>query len=384
VALDSAKASLTHRLNQRRTAGLLRQLRQPEGRVDFCSNDYLGLARSEALRRAIDQAVVEYPLLPSGSTGSRLLAGNTALAEALEAELADFHRAEAALLFNSGYDANVGLLASLPQRGDTLLTDELIHASMIDGARLSYATRHKFRHNDLQDLERHLRQATGTVYVAVESVYSMDGDLAPLPELCDLCDRYGAALIVDEAHATGVFGSQGEGLVVALGLETRVFARVHTFGKALGVHGAVVVGPGVLRDYLINFARSFVYSTALPPHSLLAIRCAYAQLRAEPERIARLHENRWFFLQEAAEHLPDAGWTATESPILGLLVPGNAACRAVAERVQAAGFDLRPILSPTVPAGRERIRICLHAFHTEAEIRSLVRAIQSSLSSVTP
>jgi 8-amino-7-oxononanoate synthase len=262
-------------LEKRRSAGLLRSLKTPENLIDFCSNDYLGLARSVTLRQTIEQSVAVHSNRLNGSTGSRLLAGNSALAEELETELAAFHDTEAALIFNSGYDANVGLLASLPQRGDTLLTDDLIHASMIDGARLSVANRFKFRHNDLDDLENRLKRATGTVYVAIESVYSMDGDLAPLTEIVELCEHYEAALIVDEAHATGVFGPQGGGLVQSLGLQKRVFARVHTFGKALGVHGAAVVGSASLRDFLINFARSFVYSTALPPHSLLAIHSVY-------------------------------------------------------------------------------------------------------------
>ncbi|WP_128547456.1 aminotransferase class I/II-fold pyridoxal phosphate-dependent enzyme [Larkinella soli] len=359
-------------LENRRASGLLRRLKQPEGLVDFCSNDYLGLARSPALRQAVETAVAALPPLLNGSTGSRLLAGNTALAEELESEMASFHAAEAALIFNSGYDANVGLLAGLPQRGDTLLTDELIHASMIDGARLSVAHRHKFRHNDPGDLEDKLRRSTGTVYVAVESVYSMDGDLAPLSDLAGLCDRYGAALIVDEAHATGVFGPAGQGLVQALGLQNRVFARVHTFGKALGVHGAAVVGPAVLRDFLINFARSFIYTTALPPHSLLAIRCAYAFLRANGSLKDRLHELRSYFQQQVERQLPEREWTSAESPIVGLVVPGNEACRAVAARLQQGGFDVRPILSPTVPTGRERLRICLHAFNTEQEIDELI------------
>ncbi|MGA0560440.1 aminotransferase class I/II-fold pyridoxal phosphate-dependent enzyme [Larkinella sp. VNQ87] len=363
-------------LEKRRSAGLIRSLTKPAELLDFCSNDYLGLARSAALRQRIEQAVAAQSDWPSGSTGSRLLTGNSALAEDVETELAVFHDAESALIFNSGYDANVGLLASLPQRGDTLLTDELIHASMIDGARLSLAHRHKFRHNDLHDLETKLKNATGTVYVAIESVYSMDGDLAPLAEIADLCDRYEAALIVDEAHATGVFGPNGGGLVQALGLQNRVFARIHTFGKALGVHGAAVVGSAILRDFLINFARSFVYSTALPPHSLLAIRSAYQLLPESEPLIARLHALRQYFQAQIQEQLPHTEWTSANSPILGLIVPGNEACRAVAAKLQQAGFDIRPIVSPTVPAGRERLRICLHAFNSEAEIDALVQTLK--------
>lgn len=382
--VTKAENVLHQLLQKRREQGIYRSLKQATGLVDFCSNDYLGLARLPQLQQEIARVIAEAHALPNGSTGSRLLAGNSALAEDLEAQLATFHATEAALLFNSGYDANIGLLASLPQRGDTLITDELIHASMIDGARLSYAERYKFRHNDLTDLEAKLRKANelrpdGAVYVAVESIYSMDGDRAPLTELVELCEHYGAALIVDEAHATGVVGPTGAGLVQALGLENRVLARVHTFGKALGVHGAVVVGSALLRDYLINFARSFVYTTALPPGSLLAIQGAYAHLSQHPELVHQLSEVVTYFQQLAAEHLPLAQWTSTDSPIQGLLVSGNEACRSVALNVQRAGFDVRPILSPTVPAGRERLRICLHAYNTKTEIEQLIATLQRAM-----
>lgn len=373
---STALHALSDRLAIRRQNGLIRQLQTATGRVDFCSNDYLGFAHAPALKAAIRQADDDHTEALTGATGSRLLAGHTALADAVEHELALFYQTEHALVFNSGYDANLGLLASLPQAGDTLLTDELIHASMIDGARLSYATRHRFRHNDLNDLETKLRVATGQVFVAVESVYSMDGDLAPLQELADLCDRYGAALLVDEAHATGVYGPNGEGLVVALGLQERVLARVHTFGKALGVHGAAIVGPAVLRDYLINFARPFIYTTALPPHSFLAIRCAHRYLPTQTDARQRLHERVRYLHQRVRQALPDSVWTASSSPIQGLIVPGNEPARRVADRAQRAGFDLRAILSPTVPVGQERLRICLHAFNTEAELDNLIDTLK--------
>lgn len=370
---------LSERLDTYRQNGLLRQLRTSDGLVDFCSNDYLGFARSSALKAAIQQADVEHTNARSGATGSRLLAGQTTLADEVEKELAAFYQTDAALVFNSGYDANLGLLACLPKAGDTLLTDELIHASMIDGARLSYATRRRFRHNDLTDLEAQLQQATGQVFVAVESVYSMDGDLPPLLDLADLCDRYGAALLVDEAHATGVYGEHGEGLVVALGLQKRVLARVHTFGKGLGVHGAVVVGPAVLRDYLINFARPFIYTTALPPHSFLAIRCAHQLIKAQSESRQQLHDRLNYFRQKAEELLPGATWTDSQSPIQCLIIPGNEQARYVANQAQRIGLDVRAILSPTVPAGQERLRLCIHAFNTIDEIDQLLAVLQQAL-----
>ncbi|GAB3564978.1 pyridoxal phosphate-dependent aminotransferase family protein [Spirosoma luteolum] len=369
--------ALTDRLLVRQQANAFRSLRVGNTLVDFCSNDYLGFAKDSTLSDTIQQAT-QTQAYANGATGSRLLAGQTDLADALEAELARFYHCDASLLFNSGYDANIGLMACLPQRGDTLLTDELIHASMIDGARLSYADRIRFRHNDLDDLESKLRVAIGHCFVAVESVYSMDGDFAPLEALCELCDRYGAGLIVDEAHATGVYGPRGEGRVVALNLQERVLARVHTFGKGLGVHGAVVTGSAVLRDYLINFARSFIYTTALPPHSLLAIREAHRYLAKLPDARQTLHQRLAYFHAQRSRHLPHTHWTDSQSPIQCLLVPGNDQARQLAAAGQAAGLDLRAILSPTVPIRQERIRICFHAFNTNEQIDRLCAVLQPS------
>ena len=381
---DSVGQILSERLAVHQQNGLLRQLKLVNQKVDFCSNDYLGFARSSALKLLIHQAHAEQPETHNGATGSRLLAGHTLLAQELEEELARFYQTEAALVFNSGYDANLGLLACLPRAGDTLLTDELIHASMIDGARLSYATRQRFRHNDLADVEAKLKAACesvkkGQVFVAVESVYSMDGDMAPLRELVDLCEQYGAALLVDEAHATGLYGPNGEGLVVAMGLQNRVLARVHTFGKALGVHGAAVVGPAVLRDYLINFARTFIYTTALPAHSLLAIQCAHQFRKTHASTPIQLQKQLTYFQQQINHSLPNTTWTDSQSPIQCLILPGNDFARRVAYRAQQAGLDVRAILSPTVPAGQERLRLCLHAFNTTEEIDQLVAILQTTL-----
>lgn len=387
ILTQSVLDTLTERLSNYQQAGLLRQLRTTDGFVDFCSNDYLGFARSAELKKAIQKADEQYVLARTGATGSRLLAGQTQLADDVEQELAAFYQTETTLVFNSGYDANLGLLACLPKAGDTLLTDALVHASMIDGARLSYATRHRFRHNDLDDLENKLRgaaqtQPDGQIFVAVESIYSMDGDVAPLCEMVELCERYGAALLVDEAHATGIYGPVGEGLVVELGLQERVLARIHTFGKALGVHGAAIVGTAVLRNYLINFARSFIYTTALPPHSLLAIRCVHEHVRTHSGARNQLNGQLTYFRERVYELLPNAIWTDSESPIQCLIIPGNNQARYVANAAQKTGLDVRAILSPTVPTGQERIRLCIHSFNTTEEIDQLVAILQIALSEV--
>ena len=211
----------------------------------------------------------------TGSGGSRLLAGNYPLIEKLEKSIASFHDAEAGLIFNSGYDANIGLLSCIALKEDTILYDQLIHASLRDGIRLGYAQSFSFEHNNPASLELRLKQAAGTVYVVTESLFSMDGDLAPLQEMAALCEQYNAKLIVDEAHATGIVGEHGEGLVQHLQLQSKCFARIHTFGKALGVHGAIVLGSSFLRSYLINFSRPFIYTTALPPCTVQHIAEAY-------------------------------------------------------------------------------------------------------------
>ncbi len=216
--------------------------------------------------------------LPSGATGSRSITGNSQLAEETEQLIANFHGREAALIFNTGYMANVGLFSCIAGKGDTFISDEYIHASMIDGMRLSYANRLRFKHNDIADLEKKLKIATGNKIVAVESIYSMDGDEAPLKEIVAACKKHDALLIVDEAHATGVYGDKGDGLVCKYGLQNDVYAVVHTFGKALGLHGAVVTGSKVLRNFLLNQARSFIFTTALPPHNYLLVQKAYGLL----------------------------------------------------------------------------------------------------------
>lgn len=359
------EAFLTHKLEERRTADAFRQLKLVSGMVDFCSNDYLGIARwpvSPPERQ-----------LPHGSTGSRLLSGNSAAAEALEKQIADFHQAEAALIFNSGYDANLGLLSAVAQKNDTIFYDQLSHASLRDGIRLSFAQSFGFRHNDLQDLEKKLQLAgAGQKFVVTEGVFSMDGDQPPMEELVRICAASGAHLIVDEAHSLGVLGPRGEGLVQAGGWHSHCFARVYTYGKAAGAHGAAIVGSRLLKDYLINFSRPFIFTTALPENTLQAIQEAYHLFPQMEEARNQLRQliQRFQAAPLAYQKL------VSETPIQGILVPGNAAVKAVAGKLQAAGLDARPIVYPSVPKGGERIRIVLHAFNTVAELDRLVEQLQ--------
>ena len=295
-------------LAEREQNGLLRKLSHSFPGIDFCSNDYLGFSRLGLLDAKLS-SVAEQDAEPGekprgyfGATGSRLISGNTRLMEEAEKQIALFHHAQSALIFNSGYDANVGLLSSVPQKTDLILYDEHIHASIYDGIRLSHATHYKFKHNDLEaldDLIQRHKKSFDNMYVVVESIYAMDGDSAPLLELVEICqDSKNIFLIVDEAHAIGVFGKQGRGLCNALSIEKECFARIYTYGKAMGCHGAAVVGSDILRNYLINFSRTFIYTTALPHYSIEAIKHAY-QLLIETDQKEALQNNIAYFYSKA-------------------------------------------------------------------------------------
>lgn len=362
---------MQQKLAQRSLQGNKRELFLTGNGIDFFSNDYLGLARGRA-GNAMRQA-------SSGATGSRLLSGNSRVAVKLENFLATYHDQEAALLFNSGYDANLGLFAAVANRHTTVLYDEYCHASILDGIRLSYAKKaFRFKHNNLPDLQQKLEQhtTTGPLIIAIESVYSMEGSIAHLEAIINLAEQYGAAVIADEAHATGIFGAQGEGLVQQLGLQHRVFARVHTFGKAMGCHGAVVVGGTLLKDYLVNFARSFIYTTALPEQALHTIAQAYRSMQDKPEARLHLHQLILYFRRQLATQ-NTTGWVDSETPIQSFIVGNNGQTRALGVHLANRGIRVSTVLSPTVPEGRERIRVCLHAFNTEAEIDLLLHAISS-------
>lgn len=370
--MSNVEQFLNLKLKERENNLSIRNLSIQVPPIDFCSNDYLGLAKSYDLKNVISTVVSNLPDYKNGSGGSRLLSGNSAYIEETEQLIANFHQAESGLIFNSGYDANIGLISSIPQRGDTIITDELIHASIIDGCRLSYATRFKFEHNSLTGLEEKLKIAKGNIFVVVESVYSMDGDLAPLKEIASLCEKYKANLIVDEAHATGIFGELGKGLINQYNLQTRVFARVVTFGKAIGTHGAIILGSKNLRHYLINFARSFIYTTAAPIHNIVAVRTAYQLLPKLDHKV--IHQKiKLFRALVKGNNIESLNSLST---IQGIVFSSNEATKNASKVLQEKGFDVRAILSPTVPIGKERLRICLHTFNTDEEIISLVNHLK--------
>lgn len=374
--MNAAEKYIQGKLDDRKQNGGYRALKHESSLVDFCSNDYLGFARSQALKDLVE-AEIKSQSHSNGATGSRLISGNLAYTEALERDIALLFNAEAGLLFNSGYDANLGLLSSLPQRGDTIITDELIHASLIDGARLSHANRYTFKHNDLAALETKLKNAKGVIYVVTESIFSMDGDSPDLTAMCDLCDRYQANLIVDEAHAVGLYKT---GIVSALAVQHRVFARVVTFGKGMGCHGAIVLGSDLLRQYLINYARSLIYTTAAPFHQLATISCAFKLLQTADLQIAEL-QHRIKLFRKVVNLNADGEYVLinSDSAIQCILLKSNDKAKATAARLQNSGFDVRAIMSPTVAEGSERIRICLHAYNTPDEVTSLANEINNLL-----
>lgn len=356
--------------------GRLRAL-EPRRGLDFASNDYLGLAQSKALADAVRDAIDRG--VPVGSGGSRLLRGNHSEHEALEAEAAQHFRSETALFFGGGFLANGAVLATLPQRGDLIVYDELIHASAHDGMRLSKAERVSVRHNEPQAFDDSIskwRQAggTGTPWITVESLYSMDGDRAPLDALMALADRHDGVLLIDEAHATGVFGDHGRGLGAHLEGRPNVIS-LHTCGKALGAMGALVLGPAVYRDFLVNRARAFIYATAPSPLVAATVRAALKLVRDHPQLRADLSARIALAAHELAAR---TGRVASGSQVLPVIVGSDTRAVGLAERLRALGFDVRAIRPPTVPEGTARLRITITLNTNADDIRALMTALAAA------
>ena len=371
---------LFNKLNVRLQNNALRKLPQETDLVDFASNDYLGFSNSKLIFDTTHQYLLEHNQIQNGATGSRLLSGNHSIYKTAEDYIAHFHQAQSALIFNSGYDANVGFFSAVPQKGDLILYDELCHASIRDGIQLSNAKAYKFQHNDLEDLERLLvRNSEKTIYIVTESVFSMDGDTPNLEELVQLAEKHDAYMVVDEAHALGVLGDKGEGLVQSLHLQDSIFARIMTFGKGLGCHGAAILGSQELKSYLVNFARSFIYTTGLSPHSVATILMAYQQLEKATDSQQQLKNNIAHFNQEKNRLSLKPLFVFSKSAIQSAIIPGNERVKSIAHQLQSKGFDVKPILSPTVPEGQERLRFCLHSYNSENEITQLVQLLSNCI-----
>ena len=375
--------ALTQKLQQREASNALRKLPVSKDLIDFASNDYLGFSQSETIFNETHEYLLQNNIKVNGATGSRLISGNHNLYAITEEFIANFHQAPSALIFNSGYDANVGFFSSVPQRSDVILYDELCHASIRDGITMSNAKSYKFQHNNPDDLERIIlnlktqNPEPQSLYLVTESVFSMDGYCPNLEELVRLSEKYHCNLVVDEAHALGVFGDSGQGLVQSLDLQDRVFARIMTFGKGLGCHGAAILGSAELKSYLVNFARSFIYTTGLSPHSVATILIAYQHLETEKVAMQYLKRNIQFFNQEKMQLGLKPLFVYSKSAIQCAIIPGNEKVKSIANQLQEKGFDVKAILSPTVPEGQERLRFCLHSFNSNEEISEVLKLLSS-------
>lgn len=365
--------------------GLYRELRTIEGEQDssvvmdgkrvlmFSSNNYLGLADHPGLKKASIDAALGYG---TGSGASRLISGNMEIHRALEEELALFKGADRALLFSSGYHANVGVISALTGEGDLILSDEFNHASIIDGCRLSKAEVKVYKHVDMNSLEGMLRGSSGfrRRLIITDSVFSMEGDIAPLPEIVDLAERYSALVMVDDAHGTGVLGEKGKGAIEHFGLWGRVEIQMGTLGKALGSFGAYIAGSEDLIDYLVNKARSLLYTTALPPSVCGAALAAVKILGERPDLISQLRNNTAYFrkgMRDLGYPIPEG-----ETPIIPLVLGDPSVTMEMAQRLLDEGVYVQGIRPPTVPDGTSRLRITLMATHTKEQLDFSLKAFE--------
>jgi len=359
---------LLQKLQERTEKDLLRTLKEvPNNAIDFCSNDYLGIGKQN----------FESPS-KQASTGSRLISGTDTAHTRCETFIAENLHAEAALLFNSGYAANTGLLSAILSKEDLVLYDKNCHASIRDGIQISHAKSYSFEHNNLAALEQKLKLCEEkTCYVIIESHYSMEGDATPLKEITALCKKNKAYLIVDEAHSLAWYGVKGKGLTVDLGLENDVFARVYTFGKGLGYHGAAVLGSKNLNHFLINFSRPFIYTTAVSPKDAHIIEQKFTKMLSADDERKLLHENIRHFKTEAEDfkHL----LIASDSPIQAIMLGSNKAVDCLQKHLEKNQYFLKGIKHPTVAQGTERMRIVLHSYNTKAEISALCTTIKDYL-----
>lgn len=375
-------------LDNRKKEDTFRQLSSTNGLIDFLSNDYLGFATNEELFSKTFQLLLNEGITENGSGGSRLLSGNHVLFQKLEELLCSFYTSESALVFNSGYDANMGFFSAVPQRGDFIFYDEYIHASIRDGIRMSHAKAYSFSHNAIEslndkialNLKRNENEAQAEIYIVTESIFSMDGDAPDLKAFAKFTKQNGYHLVVDEAHAVGVIGSAGAGKVPELGVEQDIFARTVTFGKAFGCHGAAILGSEKLKEYLVNFARPFIYTTALTPHTLSTIIAAHTffnELGTAQKN--KLKENIDFFKNQVNTHKLDKYFIASDTAIQSCIVNGAKNVKSVSKKLMEKGFHIKGIVAPTVPEGQERLRFCIHSYNSKEEIGLLIKLLSGYL-----
>ena len=390
--MNNFPENLEHKLNARKQNLSFRELPLVNSLIDFSSNDYLGFSKRETIFDETHQYLINKNLKINGATGSRLISGNHELYQETESFIANFHDSESALIFNSGYDANIGFFGCVPQRNDIILYDELCHASIRDGILMSNAKSYKFNHNDFENLDLRIKNLklkiknieiayndnttdngnTTIFYIVTESVFSMDGDCPNLEELVRVCEKHNCLLVVDEAHALGVIGENGQGLVQEHKFQDKIFARIMTFGKGLGCHGAAILGSQNLKYYLVNFARSFIYTTGLSPHSVATILIAYQHLSKDKTEVEKLQENIIYFNQHKNLLSLKPLFVRSKSAIQSAIIPGNEKVKNIAKIIQDKGFNVKAILSPTVPEGQERLRICLHSYDSKEDISEVL------------
>lgn len=367
----SVSLYMQEKLLERRNQHAYRSLSHlPEGAIDFASNDYLGFSKNKEIVHRAKEILEEAELSENGATGSRLISGDHLLNQHVERAVAAYHQSEDSLLFQSGYTANLGLLSCIAGRNDTILYDELSHASIRDGIRLSFSRAFSFKHNDINDLSKKIQHAIGQVFIVTESIFSMDGNEAPLLKLSFLAKQHNAYLMVDEAHALGV---KGFGLVSQLGIQGDVFARVVTFGKALGGHGAAILLNKTTKAFLVNFSRPFIYTTGIPPSQAAYIMSAYEHFESFSESSSKLNE----IIQHFNTTSQDLGFMPSNSAIHCMVIPGNERVSEAEKVLLKAGFFIKAIKHPTVPMGEERLRICLHAFNTKKQVNDLLNELRT-------
>lgn len=362
------------KLEERKASGLYRTW-GPErdfSKTDFYSNDYLGLAQSQTTKNRLIEHLQNQSFIPNGSSGSRLVSGQSQLLEELESMCCSFFKGESAIFLPNGYLANLALLSCIATRHDTIIYDEQSHVSLKDGIRLSLAQKFSFKHNDVEDLKSKLKKAKGKIFIVVEAIYSMDGDLCPIQELVEVSNSFGAHLIVDEAHSTGVLASKGQGLCIDQGLESQVWARIYTFGKALGAAGAVLILSETTKQYLINASHPVIYSTAALPLQVLMAKVQLEVMLSDSTLIQKLQNNIAYWCGKINQYASDWLSSNSSSPVQLIRIPGNGPAIQLAQKLNSIDFQVKAMLSPTIKPGLERLRISLHSYNTPSEIDLLV------------
>lgn len=372
--------NLSQQLEKRQKNDSLRQLSDKAYAIDFYSNDYLGYARSSKVTEIYNRLSENNHISKHGSTGSRLISGNHGLFKAVEDKAKILFNAEEALFYNSGYDANIGLLSAVLKPKDLVFYDELCHASIRDGLQMVNSKTYKYKHCDYSHLEQLVnrqieRLEYENIYVVTESVFSMDGDTTDIEKLVELKQNYNLHLIIDEAHALGVCGRDFKGLTVDY--STEIFARIITCGKSLGSHGAFVLGSAELKLFLVNFSRALMYSTGASPGHLQSVLASLTLFESETESKHELQSVIQYFKNQVLKLDLESKFLQSETAIQSFMCSGNTRVKTLAKSLNALGIGIKPILHPTVPKGEERLRICLHSYNTDKEVDLLLKTLSS-------